>query len=507
MGINADTLVGKQIGDYQLVSKLTSGGMADIYLGEDINLGRRAAIKILIHDIDQEDDSLTVRFRREARAVAQLEHDNIIPIYQHGEADNMYFIAMRYIEGSNLAEELERLRNAGQSIEVGRLLNILGQIASALDYAHARGIIHRDIKPSNILLGDDDKAILTDFGLVLWGDVDATYGTAFGTPRYISPEQAKDSQSAVPQSDIYALAVILYEVLTGELLFGGQAPMEVALAHVTETPIPPKAHNPNIPSLVQVEILRALSKDYRKRHTTASEFIDAVKSAYDDANRRSQNDTIPLAGQVSTTESNPVIKTTWSMADTNSATKRDNAGQRAVMRPVIIGLSIVGLLVIGGLIALIVGEQANNNALSETPTLTILEGQAQVDLLYNSQSFLLINRSESMAVVIGDLHFESGNDNADFSNNDRLGQVLEPGACVRIQGASGDRISADCRQTREISIASGARKFWEAESADDREFSIFDGTQRLQQCATVGRLVERMDNVLCSMVWTRVTEP
>ena len=238
-------LQGRQLGDYILMRKITSGGMAHIYLGEDQKLGRRAAIKILTPDLAGDDDTLRERFEREARAIGQLEHDSIIPVYQFGEQDGLYFLAMRYIEGNDLADEMKRYRADGKYMPIERALKILKQVASALDHAHQHGIIHRDVKPSNILLGTDDKAILTDFGLVLWQSVDTTYGTAFGTPRYISPEQATDSQSVVPQSDIYSLAVIVYEVVTGQQVFSGATPMEVALAHITETPTPPRASSPH----------------------------------------------------------------------------------------------------------------------------------------------------------------------------------------------------------------------------------------------------------------------
>lgn len=273
-------LVGSQLGDYILKKRFASGGMAEIYLGEDVQLGRRAAIKVLSPDTTRSDKSLSTRFEREARAIASLEHDNIVPIYQFGKQDSLYFLAMRYIEGSDLADEIHRYHVIGDFMPIERALNILGQVAAALDYAHQHGIIHRDVKPSNVLLGADDKAILTDFGLVLWQSVDQTYGTAFGTPRYISPEQATDSQSVVPQSDVYSLAVIAYEIVTGAHLFTGATPMEVALAHVTDDPVPPSQLNPAVPYQAEQEILRSLSKTPERRHQTATELINALKRAY-----------------------------------------------------------------------------------------------------------------------------------------------------------------------------------------------------------------------------------
>jgi serine/threonine protein kinase len=240
--VSATELVGKKLGDYVLERQFASGGMAHIYLGRDERLGRLAAVKVLTPEILAQDNTLAERFEREARAVAQLEHDNIIPIYQFDQQDDLYFLAMRYVDGSDLAQLLNGYRQQGELMPVDRALYILAQVASALDHAHEHGIIHRDVKPSNVLIGAYDKAFLSDFGLVLWQGVDRTMGTAFGTPRYISPEQATDSEQSVSQSDVYSLAVMVYEILTGEVLFKGNTPMEVALAHITET-IPPRTHN------------------------------------------------------------------------------------------------------------------------------------------------------------------------------------------------------------------------------------------------------------------------
>jgi len=279
--VDKQNMVGKQLGDYLIKDKLATGGMSYIFIGEDVSLGRRAAVKVLTPDITEDDESLPDRFKREARAVAQLEHDNIIPIYQFGELEGVYFLAMRFIDGHDFADEINDAKREGKLMDVKRAIDVLTQVASALDYAHANGIVHRDIKPSNILIDNNSgKAILTDFGLVLWSSVDKTLGTAFGTPRYISPEQATDSQAAVAQSDIYSLAVILYEIVTGKMLFTGQSPMEMAISHITEKPVPPRTHNPKVPIQVEREILRALDKEPINRHHSATEFIDAIKKAY-----------------------------------------------------------------------------------------------------------------------------------------------------------------------------------------------------------------------------------
>lgn len=287
------TLIGKTLGDYELLELLTSGGMARIYKGIDVRLQRYAAVKVLMRELLDSDETLPERFQREARAVAQLDHPNIVNVYQTGDQDGYMFIAMRLIDGNDLADEITRLRRLGQMMEPKRALNILQQVADALDYAHARGIIHRDFKPSNVLLDAQDRAYLTDFGLALWQSKDKTMGTAFGTPRYIAPEQALASETAVPQSDIYAMAVVLYEILTGDMLFRADTPMQIALSHISEPPPLPRGINPNIPEGVEKELLKALSKSAKDRHQTAGEFIGAVKEAYAGVENASTLSVIP----------------------------------------------------------------------------------------------------------------------------------------------------------------------------------------------------------------------
>ena len=280
--LSPKTLTGKQLGDYKITGLLASGGMAKIYKGVDARLGRQAAIKILTQEMLEADATLSERFQREAQAVAHLDHNHIVPLYQYGEEGDLYFLAMKLIEGGDLADELNAHLRKNKLIDIKRLLDILEQIASALDYAHQQGIIHRDVKPSNILIDTEGRAYLTDFGLVLRQQVDQTMGTAFGTPRYISPEQALASEKAVPQSDIYSLAVIVYEAITGSMIFRADTAMQIALSHISEPPPPPTSVNPNIPKSVERELLKALRKKPQKRHKTAGAFIAAIREAYGD---------------------------------------------------------------------------------------------------------------------------------------------------------------------------------------------------------------------------------
>ena len=271
----------QKLGDYRLQKRIATGSSATIYRAVDESMSRPAAVKVLSSDVFREDLTLVVRFEREARAVARLNHPHIVPVYQFSRQDDHYFLAMRYLP-SDFDQLLKLYASRDRTIPVARALHILQQVASAIDFAHEHDIIHRDIKPSNILLDETDTSYLSDFGLVLWNSQDRTLGTAFGTPRYIAPEQARDGERAVPESDIYSLAVIVYEILTNRRLFQGKTPMEIALAHIEATPPSAREHNPDIPESVDRLLLEALSKEPGERPRLAVPFIEAIRGAYHD---------------------------------------------------------------------------------------------------------------------------------------------------------------------------------------------------------------------------------
>lgn len=533
-----ENLVGKKLGDYILREKLTSGGMAHIYLGDDEKLQRRAAIKILTSDIAGNDDVLRERFEREARAVARLEHDSIIPIYQFGEEGNLYFIAMRYIEGNDLADEMKVYKKREEKMPVKRMLNIMEQVAAALDHAHKRGIIHRDVKPSNVLLLKDegnkgDKAVLTDFGLVLWEDVDKTLGTAFGTPRYISPEQATDSQSALAQSDIYSLAVIVYEILTGEVLFKGNTPMEVALSHITEPPKPPRAHNPDIPAEAQREILKALQKDASKRHTTATRFIDALKEAYNmqdtgtkppsarPIKSNATSATKPLRDDATApvnvwqefekkAKSEPVVPdiVEASIPKPNPATivqplpKRNDAIEETASKG---GLPIAAL---GGAVIVVLGVIAaiyfGLNGGGGDITNIIPTGDVNMEIRYNEDFFAIANTSENATLDISNLTVigDSGTSGGNF------GTELAPNECrfVRRSSAQDGNIpdAWNCDGIA-IRVESNDDLYWRAEDETDESFTVEAGDTLVETCNTAGRVVGNAGDSTCTIAWPNYT--
>ncbi len=421
-------LIGKKLGDYELTSVLASGGMARIYKGFDSQLDRVAAVKVLMRELLETDDSLTERFKQEAKAIARLEHPNIIPIYQFNEQDGYFFIAMKYVEGEDLADQLARVRAEGRLMDKKRVFHIMEQVASALDYAHRHGIIHRDVKPSNILIDKDDHAYLTDFGLALWQSVNKTLGTAFGTPRYISPEQALASEKSVPQSDIYSLAVVMYEILTGDMLFRADTPMQIALYHINEPPPRARDVNPDVPEAAERELLKALSKAPHKRHNTASEFIAALKAAY--ADQIDTDTAAPIPAAVSdktlvlapTDEARDPLKTprfgstTW---DETFSRPEDRLKRRRLSLPILIGVLVALALTAGGVYLLNSGalnlhltphptsvptQAAAAQAATPTPTPPPpLEGEA-VTLRYDYTTFVLRSVSHQ-DIPLGNVRF------------------------------------------------------------------------------------------------------
>src|ERR671939_632538 len=252
-----DTLINTLFdGRYRILRKLGSGGMANVYLAEDEDLGRRVAIKIM-SDRYADDDTFNERFRREAKAAAALSHPNIVSIYDRGQANGTPYIAMEVIEGRSLKE----LVLARGPLPVDQAIDFTKQILAALRFAHRNGIIHRDIKPHNILVGSENRLKVTDFGIARAGASQMTeVGSIMGTAQYLSPEQARGAPVAAP-SDLYSAGIVLYEMLTGEVPFTGDSPIEIAMKHVNNTPRPPSEVNPDIPAELDQVVLRALAKD------------------------------------------------------------------------------------------------------------------------------------------------------------------------------------------------------------------------------------------------------
>jgi len=263
----SDTLIGSVFdGRYRIERKLGAGGMADVYLAEDQELGRRVAIKIL-NDRHAADDSFIERFRREAKNAAGLSHPNIVSIYDRGEAEGTYYIAMEFLEGRSLKELIVSRGPAPIKVTI----DYARQILAALAAAHKQGIVHRDIKPHNVIVGPEGRLKVTDFGIARSGASQMTeVGSIIGTAQYLSPEQARGAP--VDQtSDLYSVGVVLYEMLTGQVPFTGDTPLEIAMKHLSEIPRPPSELRPEVPHDLDSVVLRALAKDPSERYQSAEE--------------------------------------------------------------------------------------------------------------------------------------------------------------------------------------------------------------------------------------------
>ncbi|MDQ3859567.1 MAG: Stk1 family PASTA domain-containing Ser/Thr kinase [Actinomycetota bacterium] len=273
----SDTLINTLFdGRYRILRRLGSGGMANVYLAEDEELGRRVAIKIL-NDRYATDELFNERFRREAKSAAALSHPNIVSIYDRGEADGRPYIAMEVIEGRSLKE----LILTSGALPIPKAVEYAKQILNALRFAHRNGIIHRDIKPHNILLGPEERLKVTDFGIARSGASQMTEaGSIMGTAQYLSPEQARGAP-VTAASDLYSVGVVLYEMLTGKTPFTGESPIEIAMKHLNEAPPPPSDLRPEIPPELDQIVLRALAKDPGERYQAAEELsadLDRVEA-------------------------------------------------------------------------------------------------------------------------------------------------------------------------------------------------------------------------------------
>jgi eukaryotic-like serine/threonine-protein kinase len=259
-------------GRYRVLGRLGSGGMADVWLAEDTHLQRRVALKVL-HRRFAQDREFVERFRREAESAAGLQHPNIVSVFDRGEFEGTYYIAMQYVEGPTLKQLIDRGLTPEQAVALIR------QVLEAARFAHRNGIVHRDLKPQNVIVDGEGKAIVTDFGIARAGVSEITQtGSVMGTPHYLSPEQAQGFD-VTTVSDLYSIGVILYEALTGRVPFEADSAVAVAMKQVSQTPQRPSSINHRVSPALDAVVMRALEKEPGERFQSADAFIAALDSA------------------------------------------------------------------------------------------------------------------------------------------------------------------------------------------------------------------------------------
>jgi len=259
-------------GRYRVLQRLGAGGMADVWLAEDTHLQRRVALKVL-HRRFAQDREFVERFRREAESAAGLQHPNIVSVFDRGEFEGTYYIAMQYVEGPTLKELIDRGLTPEQAVALIR------QVLEAARFAHRHGIVHRDLKPQNVIVDGEGKAMVTDFGIARAGVSEITQtGSVMGTPHYLSPEQAQ-GLDVTAVSDLYSIGVILYEALTGRAPFEADSAVAVAMKQVSQTPQRPSSINHRVSPALDAVVMRALEKDPGARFQSADAFIAALDAA------------------------------------------------------------------------------------------------------------------------------------------------------------------------------------------------------------------------------------
>jgi beta-lactam-binding protein with PASTA domain/tRNA A-37 threonylcarbamoyl transferase component Bud32 len=377
-------------GRYSIVSRLGSGGMADVYCAQDLQLGRKVALKLLYRRF-AEDEQFVERFKREASAAAGLQHPHVVGVYDRGEFDGTYYIAMEYLEGRSLKQIVQE----EGPLDPERAIDLVVQILRASRFAHQRGVIHRDIKPHNVIVDDEGRVKVTDFGIARAGASDMTEtGSIMGTAQYLSPEQAQ-GHAVSAQSDLYAVGIVLYELLTGRVPFDGDSPVTIALKQVSELPIPPSAFNPAVPPELDAIVLRALEKDPARRFADADEMIAELEALRERLTAIPAGQSTAVFGAVPE-GGEPTGPTALVGAPPPPPTDQDYAGiypeeplppepeeerERRRRRLMLILAGIAALLILGGLLAFLLTRGADQRAV---PNVVGTQYPAAVAALHNA---------------------------------------------------------------------------------------------------------------------------
>lgn len=343
-------MIGERIGEYELTDVVGEGGMATVYRAYQPSFDRFVALKLLPRDISDDPKALK-RFQQEARTIARLEHRSILPVYAYGEHEGMPYIVTRLLEGGSLQRRLFY-----QGVELDAAARIVGQVAEALDYAHAQGVIHRDLKPSNVLLDEQGNAYLTDFGIAQMLDaapVEAGAGVA-GTPSYMSPEQCQ-GKPATPASDVYALGVLIYELVTGRPPFEADTPLEIMVKQVKDPAPSVREYDSTLPAALDRVLQRALAKNPAARYASAGALAAAFRTVVEAmAGQEAYPPPVgPVAGVPAVAGPATLPSAAAPVAPTARSARRPEKRRIAPgLVNVVLGLAIVGTAVAAGILVM-----------------------------------------------------------------------------------------------------------------------------------------------------------
>jgi serine/threonine protein kinase len=346
-------LIGKTVGQYQIIEQIGAGGMATIFKAYQPSIDRYVAVKILPSQL-AEDENFVKRFAHEARAIAALEHPHILPVHDFGTDGDLNYMVMRYVKGGTLTNVM------GKPVPDDRIVQIVGDVAKALAYAHDRGVVHRDIKPSNILIDERGEVLLTDFGIAKMVEGSQSTqltaaGSVLGTPAYMAPEQAQ-GKAVDGRSDIYSLGVVLYELLTGRPPYEAETPFAVVLMHINDPLPPPRSANPDISEPLERVVLKAMAKDPDQRFETAGAMAEALQNA-----QKETEETLVVPDSTTATQDPQTLQ------DTPATAPTENPQRRSLAPLLIVGGAVVLLLCLlagGGLI--VVGILASSDDTAAT---------------------------------------------------------------------------------------------------------------------------------------------
>ena len=275
-----DPLIGKQLDSYRIDAVLGGGGSTRVFRARDLKRKVDVALKVIDPALDQSiDQAGYVRsLMDQAAAIQALKHPNLVPLRDYHWSGGLFYFVMDLVEGKPLSDILDIHRHEGTRLTPAEMAGPISELAGALDYIHGQGLIHRNVKPANVMMLKDGHTMLLDFGLVLRA-VQATTGNPFRNVHYTAPEQSVSSEKAVPQSDEYALAVIVYELMTGRVPFDEKTPMGITLKHLSAPPPPPRQFNPDLSKKAEKVVLKALAKKPEERYSSAGAFAKALAAA------------------------------------------------------------------------------------------------------------------------------------------------------------------------------------------------------------------------------------